>query len=91
MAITVTLPTVLARFAGGTRTHLVGGASVGEALDQLVRDFPEFGPRLTQATAPDNSFVAVYLNDEDTRFLGGSSAPVAAGDRITLVSAIAGG
>ncbi len=91
MAVTLTIPTVLARHAGGIRAHTVAGATVGEAIGNLVRDYPDLGKRLAEATAPDNAFVAIYLNDEDARLLQGLATPVKAGDEITVVSAIAGG
>jgi molybdopterin synthase sulfur carrier subunit len=91
MSITLTIPTVLARLAGGVREHTVSGATVGDALRQLGRDYPDLGARLAEATAPDNAFVAIYLNDEDSRLLKGLDTPVRPGDEITVVSAIAGG
>lgn len=91
MAVTVSLPAVLARHAGGARTHTVSGATVGEALGAITRDYPELGTRLAQATNPSNAFVAIYLNDEDARFLGGLGTPIRDGDEISVVSAIAGG
>jgi molybdopterin converting factor small subunit len=36
-------------------------------------------------------FVNVYLNDEDVRFLGGLETPVAEGDAVTVLPAVAGG
>jgi sulfur-carrier protein len=91
MAISLIIPTILARHAGGVRSHTVSGATVGESLGCLTRDYPELGKRLAEATAPENAFVAIYLNDEDARFLNGLETPVRPGDRITVVSAIAGG
>lgn len=91
MAITLTIPTILARHTGGVRAHTVSGATVGEALGSLARAYPDLGERLAEATAPDNAFVAIYLNDEDSRLLKGLDTPVRPGDEITVVSAIAGG
>jgi molybdopterin converting factor small subunit len=36
-------------------------------------------------------FVNVYLNDEDVRFLEGLKTPVADGDTVTVLPAVAGG
>ena len=36
-------------------------------------------------------FVNVYVNDEDVRFLGGLEAPVADGDEVVVLPAVAGG
>ncbi len=91
MAVTITLPTVLARHAGGLKAHTVSGATLGEALNHVTRDYPELGRRLEQATDPANAFVTIYVNDEDARFLSGLDTPVKDGDDISVVSAIAGG
>lgn len=91
MAVTITLPTVLARHAAGVRAHTVAGATVREALANIARDFPALGQRLDEATAAETQFVAIYLNDEDTRHLQGVETPLRDGDSISVVSAIAGG
>jgi molybdopterin synthase sulfur carrier subunit len=91
VSITINLPAILARHAGGLRSHVVQGATVGEALGQVTRDYPELGRRLVEATAPDNAFVTIYLNDEDARHLNGLATPIRDGDDISVVSAIAGG
>lgn len=91
MAITITLPTILARHAAGVRAHTVSGTTVREALANISRDFPVLGQRLEEATAPETQFVAIYLNDEDTRHLQGVETPLTDGDAISVVSAIAGG
>ena len=36
-------------------------------------------------------FVNVYVNDEDVRFTGGLATPVADGDQVTILPAVAGG
>lgn len=91
MAVTVVLPSVLARFAGGQRTHATAAGSIEQVLARVAEPYPELGKRLAEATRPGNEFVTVYLNDEDTRFAGGFETHAADGDEVTLVSAIAGG
>jgi molybdopterin converting factor small subunit len=36
-------------------------------------------------------FLNIYVNDDDVRYIGGLNAPVADGDDITLLPAVAGG
>jgi molybdopterin converting factor small subunit len=91
MAVTVSLPAVLARHAGGVRTHVASGSTLGDAIGSITRDYPELGVKLAHATNPSNAFVAIYVNDEDSRFLGGLTTPIRDGDEISVVSAIAGG
>lgn len=91
MAVTVRLPSLLSRHAGGARALSLGGRTVGDVLAELGARYPELGQRLAEATDDRNPFVSIYLNDEDVRFLGGAKAPVSDGDELSLVPAIAGG
>jgi molybdopterin synthase sulfur carrier subunit len=91
MAITVTLPGVLAKLADGN-TRLKGeGATVAEVVSDLAKRFPALEPRLRDAEGNLYEFVAIYLNDEDIRLSGGFDATVAQGDELTVVPAVAGG
>lgn len=91
MPITVLLPSVLAQQAEGNRTLDVSGATVGEAITDVVARFPALGPRLRDDKGDLYPFVTLYLNDEDVRFLGGFDAAIREGDELSVVPAVAGG
>ena len=61
----------------------------------LFRSLPAAFPTLSKQLRGDDgklrSFVNVYLNDQDIRFLGRDAAPLKAGDSLTIVPSIAGG
>jgi molybdopterin converting factor small subunit len=91
MAITIQLPTVLARLADGRRAIEVGGTTVGEAVAAAAARYPSLGPRLVDERGQPYPFVTFYRNDEDIRFSGGFATPLADGDEVVVVPAIAGG
>lgn len=91
MPVTLSLPTVLARLAGGARTIEAGGATVGSVVGDVATRFPELAPRLRDAEGNPYPFVNFYLNDEDIRLLRGFDTAVTDGDELTIVPAIAGG
>jgi molybdopterin converting factor small subunit len=91
MAVTFSLPTVLARLADGHATIKCTGATLGEVVADIAGRFPRLAPRLRDETGGPYPFVTYYLNDEDIRFRNGFATPVSAGDEITVVAAIAGG
>ena len=91
MAITVTLPAVLARHADGTREHVTEGATVGDVVASLASRFPELAPRIRDEAGQPYPFVVYYLNDDDIRLGGGVATTVRDGDEMTLIPAIAGG
>jgi molybdopterin synthase sulfur carrier subunit len=91
MAVTLSLPTILARLAEGNAMLEASGATLGEVVDRVTARFPQLAPRLKDESGGPYPFVAFYLNDEDSRFKGGFEAPVSDGDEITVVAAISGG
>ncbi|MDX2192071.1 MAG: MoaD/ThiS family protein [Gemmatimonadales bacterium] len=91
MAVAIQLSTVLAKLAGDARELEAHGATVGEVIADLAARFPNLAPRVRDASGAPYEYVTYYLNDEDIRFLGGFAAPVADGDELTIVPAIAGG
>jgi molybdopterin converting factor small subunit len=91
MAVTLNLPTVLARLADGNRNITTTGATVGAVISEVSTRYPALAPRLRAATGEQYAFVTIYLNDEDIRFAGGFDANVTDGDEVIVVPAIAGG
>jgi molybdopterin synthase sulfur carrier subunit len=91
MPVTVRLPTVLAKSAGGQTVHEARGATVGDAISDISGRFPELGPRLRGPDGQPYPYVIFYLDDEDIRFQKGFETPVADGAEIVVVPAIAGG
>ena len=90
MAIEVRIPTILRSYTGGAKS--VEGS--GDTLADLLSDLDSRHGGLRERLVDDGrlrSFVNVYLNDEDVRFLGGLDAPVKDGDTVTVLPAVAGG
>ncbi len=91
MSVMVQIPTALRRFTGERAEVPVSGATVGEALADLVRRHPEIGPHLVAADGSLRAFVHVFKGDSNVRDLERSATPVAPGETLLIVPAIAGG
>jgi sulfur-carrier protein len=91
MSVTLNLPTVLAKLAGGQRSLEAEGATVGDLVSDVAARFPELAPRLRGSDGSPYPYVTFYLNDDDIRLSGGFGAPVRDGDEVIIVPAIAGG
>ncbi|HZU72514.1 MAG TPA: MoaD/ThiS family protein [Acidimicrobiales bacterium] len=91
MSVTVRIPTQLRSLTGGTGEIPVEGSSVGEVLKALDAAHPGFGERLFDDRGELRRFVNVFLADEDVRFLQGLQTPVADGQTVSIVPAVAGG
>ena len=87
----ILIPTPLRQFAEKQNTVEVAGATVGEALSALIARFPDLRKNLFNDEGKLRSFVNVYLNDEDIRYIGKDASPVKDGDTISIVPSIAGG
>jgi len=91
MPVRVIIPTPLRPFAG-KRDHVeVAAQTVGEALASLISQHGELRRHLYQDDGRLRSFVNVYVNDEDIRYLQKESTPLHEGDTISIVPSIAGG
>jgi molybdopterin converting factor small subunit len=91
MAVTFSLPTVLAKLADGHSNIEATGSTLGDVVADIAGRYPRLAPRLRDEQGGPYPFVTFYLNDEDIRFRSGFSTPVREGDEITVVAAIAGG
>lgn len=86
------IPTPLRVYTEKQDAVEVTGATVGEALSALTARYPDFQKHLYTGEGKLRSFVNVYLNDEDVRYLPeGERTPVAEQDTLSIIPSIAGG
>ena len=90
MSIDVRIPTILRTYTGGEKAVAGQGSSLRELIDDLESTHPGLKERLVDGTEL-RRFVNVYVNDEDVRFTGGLDTPVADGDEVVVLPAVAGG
>ena len=91
MAITVQIPTALRRLTAGVGKLDCSAANLGELFSVLDDKFPELKPHLRDESGEIRRFLNVYVNEEDIRFLGGTTYAFQDGDEVLLVPSIAGG
>jgi sulfur-carrier protein adenylyltransferase/sulfurtransferase len=85
------LPTPLRPYAGGAATVEVAGRTVGGALESLVVRHEGLRKHLYDESGRLRSFINIYKNDEDVRYLGKDGTPVSDGDALSIIPSIAGG
>lgn len=91
MTVPVTIPTPLRSYAGGQKTISVEGQTVGEALNTLTSRYPNLRQHLFAEDGQLRSFVNVYLNEEDVRYLQKTDTPLKESDKLSIVPSVAGG
>jgi len=87
----VRIPPVLRAQAGNQKKVEVTGATVGEALDSLIEQFPGLKEQILTEDGTLNRFVNVYVNGRDVRYEQELATPVEGNDEVILLPAMAGG
>src|SRR6202034_34444 len=85
------IPTPLRQYVGKQSTVEVKGATVGEAMSDLLAQHPELRRHLYADDGRLRAFVNLYVNDEDIRYLQKEATALKDSDNISIVPSIAGG
>jgi sulfur-carrier protein len=86
------IPTPLRVYTGGAETVTIPGDTITEVFSALTTQFPDLKQQLFNNEGKLRSFVNVYFNDEDLRYLPEKEAtPVSDSDELTIIPSIAGG
>ena len=85
------IPTPLRSYTSGLETVSVPGATVDAVFQQLTITYPDLKQHLFTPEGKLRSFVNVYLNDDDIRYLDKLDTKIGEGDTISILPAVAGG
>src|SRR5665213_136906 len=91
MATKILIPTPLRPYTDKKDTVDADGATVGELLADLTTKHAGLKGHLYNEQGKLRSFVNVYINDEDIRYLQKEATPVKAGDTLSIIPSVAGG
>ena len=90
--MTIHIPTPLRTYTAGQESVTVDAGTVAAALEQLVAQHPGLRTNLYGVDGKLRSFVNIYLNDEDIRYLQSKEdTPTRPSDELTIIPSIAGG
>jgi MoaD family protein len=87
----ILIPTPLRQFADKRDSVEFSGSTVGEVLSALTNQYSELRRHLYNDEGKLRSFVNIYVNDEDIRYLNKEATPLKDGDTVAIVPSIAGG
>src|SRR5207245_4662058 len=91
MATRILIPTPLRPYTDKRDAVDAEGQTVGELLADLTRKHAGLKPHLYTDEGRLRSFVNIYVNDEDIRYLQKEQTPVAVGDTVSIIPSVAGG
>jgi len=89
--VKILIPTPLRPYTDKQDAVDASGATVGELLADLTRRHAGLKPHLYNEQGKLRSFVNVYVNDEDIRYLQKEQTPVTADDTVSIIPSVAGG
>lgn len=87
---TVRLAPVLRASAGGSKQVNAQGNTIADVLSDLFLRYPALKEQI-QPGQELSTFVNVYVNDQDIRYLQKLETPVGSNDTVILLPAMAGG
>ena len=91
MGVKVIIPTPLRQYAGRNDSVVVEGRNVEEIMRNLTARYEELHKHLYNEDGKLRSFVNIYRNDEDIRYLEREKTAVGESDVLSIVPSIAGG
>jgi molybdopterin converting factor small subunit len=91
MSVSVRIPTILRTYTGGSAEVTAEPGTLREVIAGLDAAYPGIGGRIIDDTGNLRRFVNVYVGEEDVRFAEGLDTRVAAGSRVSVIPAVAGG
>ena len=91
MANDVLIPTPLRVYVDKQEVVQAEGNTVGELLEDLTVQYSDLKKHLYNEDGRLRSFVNIYLNDDDIRYLDREATIVKDGDTISIVPSVAGG
>jgi sulfur-carrier protein len=91
MPVTVKLPTILRKHAGGQARVEAEGPTLRDLLADLESRYPGITKNVLTEDGGLHRFINVYVNDEDVRYLGSLETEVKDGDTVSILPAVAGG
>jgi len=90
--MTIHIPTPLRAYTDKQGSVVVTGTTIASGLEALVTTFPELRANLFGSDGKLRSFVNIYLNDDDIRYLPGKEETATTdADELTIIPSIAGG
>jgi len=87
---TFRIPTPLRPYTGNQSVVSVTGSTVADALHSLTQQHPQLRTHLYEGDTL-RSFVNIYLNQEDVRYLDGPATEIGEQDSLMIIPSIAGG
>lgn len=87
----IRIPSPLRSYTSGQSEVTVHGRTVGDAMSDLVGQFPALRSHLYNGTGELRPFVNLFLKEENVKEMQGMETLIQEDDRLLLIPSVAGG
>lgn len=91
MSINCSIPASLQKFTNNNKEISISASNIGDMIKEINNNYPGFQKQVMDDTNSIRRFLNIYLNDEDIRFLDQEKTTLNNGDKVTIITAVAGG
>jgi molybdopterin converting factor small subunit len=89
--VSVTVPSLLARFTDGRRTVSIRAATVGESVDRLLEAHPDLEPHLLDGSRRLRPHLKLFHEGTGVNWPDDAGDGLAEGDEVVVLQAVSGG
>lgn len=89
--VQIKIPSALRRYSDGMSEARVAAPSVGDALSQLVRVYPQLRGMICDELGQVRRHINIFRDSDEIRSLQGLATPLAPGATVTILPAVSGG
>ena len=87
----IRIPAALRSYVNGKAEVGVHGKTVGDAFEDLLRQYPAMRPHMLNSEGKPRPFVNLFLGENNIKDLQGLDTPLSGEEKILLVPSVAGG
>lgn len=91
VTVPVAIPSLLHAQVGGKSEVSARGATLAEAIEDLLESYPLLRTNLFEADGSQREHVLIFYNDQSTKWLDSLDVPLKEGDTITVLQSVSGG
>ena len=91
MEINCSIPSSLQKYTDNNKEINITALNIKDMIKEINNIYPGFEKQILNDDKSIKRFLNIYINDEDVRFLDYENSLLKNGDKVTILTAVAGG
>ena len=91
MEISCSIPSGLQKYTDNNKEINITALNIKDMIKEINNIYPGFEKQILNDDKSIKRFLNIYINDEDVRFLDYENSLLKNGDKVTILTAVAGG